>query len=242
MNGAVPMPYAAIHSLTTGKILHDGSFQSIKACAEDAAQSGIPLDGADMRRANLINAALDGARLRGARFDGANLMGANLSEADLSGTNFRDAGLQNACLCFSTMNDCAFTGASFGGTDIAGAHIAHGLFDTLSAFTLNFRDAAQLSGCRFKNPDETLCLFSRPPVVLAGLQYPVILMDRHIKIGAMALSHDDWRRYANDNRPHRRLDEGSLHAFIGLYGHTIDALIRAARPGEAISLKNVDIK
>lgn len=224
----------------TGETLHEGTYNTLKDCLEDAVLQGLSLEGADLRRANLMNAALDGGRLRGACFEGANLMGANLSEACLEGADLRDAGLQNACLCDAEMKGCVFHGTLFGATDIAGADISFSRFDTLSAFTLNFRDARRLELCRYKNPDGVLCPFSRPPAVLMGLYHPVILMDQHIKIGPEILTYEEWQSYANDNCPQGRFREGSLHAFIRSYRQVLQGLMHS---GDTPSVsRSVEVK
>jgi hypothetical protein len=168
----------------TGAVIFEGDFFSLRRCAEQAVCDGICLDFADLTRANLVNASLDEAQLRHARLGGANLMGANLSEAELDGADFTNAGLQNACLCLAGLRRCRFDGALFGATDIAGARLDRAFFSTLSAFHLNFRDAVSMQGCLYAEPDGAPCVFSRPPVVINGLRWPVIIMDRHIKIGS----------------------------------------------------------
>jgi hypothetical protein len=168
----------------TGGIIFEGDFPSMAKCVEQAVQEGVCMDFADLTHVNLVNASLDEACLRHARLAGANLMGANLSEADLDGADFTNAGLQNACLCFSSLRHCRFEGTGFGATDIAGCAVDRGTFSTLSAFFLNFRDTASMQGCVYADPGPMNCVFSRPPVVITGFPWPIIIMDRHIKIGS----------------------------------------------------------
>ena len=115
------MPTFTIATHHTEETLYSGTFDTLRQCVEQAAADKIILDYADLRHTNLVNAGLDNVQMRHARLDGANLMGANLSEAVLDHTIFADTGLQNACLCYSTVHNCDFDGALFGATDIAGA-------------------------------------------------------------------------------------------------------------------------
>lgn len=177
-----------------GKTLYAGAFPDMKSALEQAVTDGVMLDGADLRHANLVNAALDDAVMRGARFDGANLMGANMSEGVFNGAVFAGAGLQNACLCCSSLAGCDFMDAQFGATDIAGADISNCRFSTLSALTLNFRDVRLLDGCVFADPGGAACPFSRPPVAILGLDYPVAVFDRHLKIGAAVREFDIYKK------------------------------------------------
>lgn len=174
----------------TNRVLYQGRFASLRACAEHAVKNGVRLDFADLRRANLVGASLDGASLRGACMAGANLMGANVSEAVLDGADLSGAGLQNTCLCYSSLRGCVFIDALFGATDIAGAAIDRCMFSTLSALHLPFRDTGSMQGCAYIDPDGVHCPFSRPPLVIGGLAWPVVVMDRHVKIGGWLVGLD----------------------------------------------------
>ena len=173
----------------TGTVIFEGDFASLRDCAEHAAGDGVCLDFADLAHANLVNASLDETSLRCARLHGANLTGANLSEADLDGSDFTDAVLCNTCLCFSSLRHCRFDGALFGAADITGSAVDRCVFSTLSAFHLNFRGAGSMDGCIYVDPENIHCPFSRPPAVVAGLAWPVVVMDRHIKIGSRIMTH-----------------------------------------------------
>jgi uncharacterized protein YjbI with pentapeptide repeats len=186
------MPEITIRHALTKLPLFAGRHSGLRACLERAVARGTDLTGADLRHANLANAELDGARMKGVRLDHANLSGANLSEASLDGAVFAHAALQNACLCFTALNHCDFTGASFGATDIAGASLDGTRFSTLSAFTLNFRDAEMLRDCQWFTEDGAPCPFSRPPIAITGLLQPVILLDRHVQIGPVTIRMEDW--------------------------------------------------
>lgn len=212
---------------TKRETLFEGPFATMKLCLEAAIAENVDLEGADLSRADLSGASLDGARLNRSLLTGSNLTGANLSEAALDGVDFSDAALHGTCLCLSAMRGCRFDGALFGGTDIAGCDIRDGVFSTLSAFTLNFRDSRIMAGCAFADMDGNRLPMSRPPVVVTGLASPVALLDSHIMIGHEAQPLSDLRGRANDNLP-RRLP--SL-----MYGHRdmlalLAATLRPDRP------------
>lgn len=208
-----------------GTILFEGYFPDLRACTEQAVRDGICLDGADLARANLTNACLDEASLRHASFHGANLVGANLSEARLDHADFTDAELQNACLCFSSLRHATLAGCGFGATDIAGADVSFALFSTLSALTLNFRDAAALESCLYHEDGAAPIPFSAPPVVLQGLYHPVAVFDAHIKIGAMVAAHAELLRHPRDSRPPLRAEDGSTYVFAQRYRTLLAAII-----------------
>lgn len=71
----------------THKIIHQGDFDTIKECVEDAVRKGISLAFANLRGVNLIDANLSNANLIGANLSGANLSNANLMCADLFNAN-----------------------------------------------------------------------------------------------------------------------------------------------------------
>lgn len=184
------MPHITIKHKHSGTVLAAGNCRDVRALAEQAIAMGLSLRGADLRMADLGRAMLDGADLREACLDGANLISANLSEARLCGASIRDAALQDGCLCFAELRGCDFSGSLFGATDIAGAVLDRCHFTTLSAFTLNFRDAESLGEC---SAGDDPVPFSRPPVVISGLVFPVILLDRHIRIGNRVYLLDDLK-------------------------------------------------
>lgn len=184
-------------------VLFENRCSSLKKCVETAVSQGITLDGLVLPRANLAGANLDGIRMHGADLRGANLSGANLSESQLDGTDFSGAALYNACLCESSIRNAIFRNASFGATDITGTDLSGSVFSTLSAFLLNFTDCSAMTACFFEDPAGISCPMSHPPLVILGLPRPVILLDRHIKTGALApLTHAQWKDRAASLPPH----------------------------------------
>jgi hypothetical protein len=223
------MPVIKIRHCGTGSVLFAGLYPDLRSCAEAAIAQGYALDHADFAHANLANAALDGGSFRHASFAGANLSGANLSEARLDGADFTGAALHNACLCVADLSFCRFTDAGFGATDIAGAYLQSCIFSTLSSFTLDFAGAGRIENCVFLNPDGKSCEFSRPPVVVGGLEYPVALFDNHIKAGSSLRELVQWLDTTNDNTPPEE-DERALCGFLQRYREALLFLGAARLP------------
>ncbi len=187
--------------------------QAVEAAIEDKASLAF----ADLRRANLVNAEMDGAILDNAQLENANLLGANISEASLHRTCFKNALMHSAVLCESIIDAANFQGALFGGTDITGSKIKRSLFDTLSTFSLNFKDAAEISLNGFMAAHEELCEFSRPPLVLNGLIYPIACLDHKLLVHTQALT------------PHLNQEHmpSALFAFIRAHKPILDTLWHA---------------
>jgi uncharacterized protein YjbI with pentapeptide repeats len=172
-----------IISRHSDKILFSGRFRSFRHTLESAVTNNTDLTGADLRARNLSGISLDDALLDQADFTGSNLTGANLSEARLRGASFINTCLYNTCFAYSDLQGCSFIDASFGGTDITGSNLSHSTFSTLSCFSLDFVDAAAMTGCIFTNPDGMIATMSKPPLVIKGASRSVIIfMDRTVKI------------------------------------------------------------
>ena len=177
------MPFFEIRTIPDGHILYSGEFQNFRVCVETAISKGASLRRADLRKTNLLNARLDGADLRETDFSGSNLAGANISEAQLDNALFFGATLINASICESSVKGGHFIDTSFGATLITGSALDDSHFSTLSAFDLDFQSAGSMKNCVFINPCHTVCPMNRPPLVIRGLIKPLIIMDRHMKIG-----------------------------------------------------------
>ncbi len=149
---------------------------------EAAIRNNASLAFADLRHANLVNAQMDGAILDGAILEEANLMGANLSETSLRQASLSNAQLYNTILCETLLDATNCRGSLFGATDISGAKVRHCVFDSLSALDLNFRDTDQMKMNSFEGEQEHLCAFSRPPLTLKGLAFPVTCFDHTIMV------------------------------------------------------------
>ncbi len=211
------MKKITINHFRTKQTLFEGRFKSLRHAVEAAVEDKISLAFADLRRANLVNAEIDGAILDSAQLENANLLGANISEASLHRTNFKNAHMHSTVLCESIVDAANFEGALFGGTDIAGSRIKRCLFDTLSAFSLNFRDADDVSLNGFMAAHEQLCEFSRPPLILNGLAYPVACLDHTLLVHRQTLGP----RLTPEHIP------GSLFAFISAHKPLLETLWHA---------------
>lgn len=190
---ACALPAVQIITNLNGEAIFTTTAPTFRAALEKAAAAGVNLQNADLRRRNLGNAMLDGATLAGADFSFANLTGANLSEADLRGARFAEAALYNTCLAYAMLQNTDFSGASFGAADIAGADLRGARFTTLSCFTLDFHLAKALLGAHYINPCGAHAPMSKTPLVIKGLQEPVIFLDEHIKIGPALYDRARWQ-------------------------------------------------
>lgn len=168
-----------IRTWTDGRVLFQGPYKSFKTALEQAVARKVNLHFADLRKQNLSNALLDDGLLAGADFSCTNLAGANLSEADLRRCKFHNTALYNTCFAYSNLQGSRFYGASFGATDITGADISKGRFNTESCFSLNYRLAASMGECAYVDGSGRFHSMNRPPVVIWGLETrPVVYLDR----------------------------------------------------------------
>ena len=227
------MPRVQIKNHRTGTVLFEGDFTTAKACVEQAVRDSVCLDYADLHNANLCNAMLDDALMRHARLDYANLTGANLSEARLDGTSFASATLHASCLCYSSLNNANFDSAQFGATDITGCALRKGRFSGLSAFTLNFIDAGVMDNCLYRSTAGVACPLSKPPLVLQGMDLPVILLDRHLKIGPLVRPFRDWF-HTNDNSTARHHADSHINDFFERHHTFLEVLCLL------VSIKSID--
>lgn|GEM_PF-832550 len=244
---AEKMSLYSIKNHITGAVIHSGDYESLQACIEHAISSGISLDYADLSHANLANASLDEARARHACFKGANLSGANMSEADFTGADFTGAAFYNTCLCASDLRRACFRKAVFGATDIAGSILDGAVFSSLSALLLNFQEAQSMEACLFEDVNPELnpipsCLFSKPPLVLQGLSYPLAFLDRHIKIGHRLFCYDDILRACNDHKTLRMLADHRTGLLIHHNRDMLRHLIQSLRPVHFSHAEEKDIK
>ena len=186
------MKFFKINTNNGQDILYSGDFETIKGCVEAAVADGVSLSCADLKGLNLTNAEMDEADLRHARLDNTNLSGANLSCADLHGASFRNAALYNACLCESDLSNAQFFDARFGGTDIAWTNLSGASFDGQSCLDLSFKETLCLTSCRYYDHTGVVCGMNKPPLIVKGLQYQIILFDEHMKVGNAVLPYLTW--------------------------------------------------
>lgn len=211
------MPKLEIKNHRTGSTIYEGHFQNAKECIEQAVHDNVCLDYADLHHANLSNASLDDAVMRHARLDFVNLSGANLSEARLDGASFYNATLHATCLCYSSLENTRFDHALFGATDITGCPVIQARFSGLSAFTLNFVDAHSIDRCIYRASSGIPCPFSTAPLVINGRDMPVIFLDRHLIIGSLAKTYNEWLQHTNDNAPNITNQNAHIYSFFNQY-------------------------
>jgi hypothetical protein len=121
-----------------GRSLH--GFENVRPLVE---LSGINLENADLKVANLESVALLNARLEGADLRGANLsesmldesdlseadlLGANLKSAELIGTTLRNTELSEADLSYSQLSQAVFDGTRLVKTRFMGSSVVNTLF------------------------------------------------------------------------------------------------------------------
>ena len=169
---------------TQNNILFEGSFPTLKDGLEAAISDNVALDNADLSNQNLTNANLDEYSFKSVTFEGSNLSGTNLSACNLSGSNLKNTSLYNTCFAESNLQYSDFTGAFFGGTDIAAANIMGCVFSTMTSFDLDFILTRNMDDVTFLNPDGKHCNITNPPIVVKNiLPKPLIIMDRTVKYG-----------------------------------------------------------
>lgn len=167
----------------SGKILFEGRFATLKKCVEAAVEYKANLQGVNLRQANLNGAAIDGAQMPQACLWGANLSGADMSEGDYSGADFRAANFVDTALGDSNLSDADLSGAYFSKTILTQTCLRATRFSCPSIFTLNLVDAATLQGSIYSHQGEIECDLSHAPLVIRGLQRPIICMDDAVLVG-----------------------------------------------------------
>ena len=145
-----------------------------------------------------LRTAVESAVKQGAYLEGANLRGANLRGADLRGADLEGADLGGADL-----RDTDLGGADLGGADLEGA---------------NLRGATYGEGVPMEQ---------EPVQILALLPYPVIIFDRHMKIGCELHGFEDWSAMSKKQLAAMASDAVDL---TDKYRRTLEVLLRAARP------------
>ncbi len=167
----------------SGKILFEGRFHSVRQGVEMAIAEGVNLSGANLRKANLLNAMMDGANLKGACFWGANLTGADMAGCDLSQADFRTASLAGVCLAQADATKADFSGAYFSRTIIREADLTQTRFSCPSLFTLDLNEAGSLKNAIYCHRGEVDCDLSMMPIVIRGLEKPLVFMGDKVLIG-----------------------------------------------------------
>lgn len=121
----------------------------------------------ECRATSLRNVVLAGTNLNGANLAGANLYGADLSGASLYGANLARAYLAVANLTETNLDEAYITGANFEGANLEGATFGRGV--------------TAVHGVK----------------QILGLTWPVLIFDKHIKIGCEMHLTAEWAEFNN---------------------------------------------
>lgn len=168
---------------TKGKILYEGRFPSIRKGVEMAIEDHCILDDINLRKANLAGAHMDGARMKNACFWGANLGNANMAEGDFTGADFRTANCLDTCFAESNCHNANFSGTYFSRTIFRSADLSSTRFSCPSIFSIDLYDVKTLEGAIYSHLGEVDCDLSHAPLIIRGLQKPLIFMDDSVLIG-----------------------------------------------------------
>ena len=139
---------------------------------------------ADLARANLAGANLDHADLARAYLDHANLAGANLDHANLADANLDHANLARAYLAGADLDH-----ANLAGANLAGANLDH------ASLARAYLDHADLAGTKWDA--DGVIKTTLNPVMFNGATWPVMVFDRHIKIGCQVHTTEEWRGFSD---------------------------------------------
>ena len=90
---------------------------------ERLSQSGLWLDGLDLRQAELQELQVPHARWRGMKLQGASLQRACLHDADLQGSDLSNADLRDADLSHADLRNCNLQGCDLRGAQLEGADL-----------------------------------------------------------------------------------------------------------------------
>ncbi len=147
----------------------------------------ITVDADHLRSADLSGANLSGADLRHADLRDADLRDADLSHADLRGADLRHANLSGAILSLADLSDADLRHADLRDADLRDADLSHA----------DLR-GADLTGTTYGDNVR----MTKPPVILTGMTWPIMMFDNHMKIGCQLHSFEEWfvfnDRFIND--------------------------------------------
>lgn len=166
-----------------GKILFEGRFSSLRHGVELAVEERVDLRGINLRLANLAGARLDNARMTGGCFWGANLKGTNFAGAILENCDFRTANFLDTCLAEAVCRGADFSGAYFSRTIVRTADLADTRFSCPSLFNIDLVESKSLAGAVYNHLGEVECDLSSPPLIIRGLEKPLVFMDDSILVG-----------------------------------------------------------
>lgn len=156
---------------------------SLRCLVEEAVEKSVSLDGADFRKVNLSRANLSGIKASGACFWGADLSGADLSKANLSNSDMRSANLSNVCFETANLYKSNLAGASLSKAIIDGANLSSVTFSCPSLFSLDLMAAETFEFSVYSHLGEVNIDLSSLPLVIQGLNMPIVVMKDHVLIG-----------------------------------------------------------
>lgn len=170
-----------------GKILFEGRFSSVKKGVEMAVEKKADLSRIDLRHANLMGARIDHAIMPQACFWGANLNSANMSAGNFTNSDFRTANFADTCLAESTCEGADFSGSYFSRTIFRQADLSSTRFSCPSIFSIDLVEAGTLRGAIYSHMGEEDCDLSHAPLIIRGLERPLIFMDDTVLIGTKSI-------------------------------------------------------
>ena len=179
---------------------------SVKPDMTYAVKLGLAVKWGVKARADLTGANLTGADLTGANLARAYLTGANLTGANLTGANLTGAYLTGAYLTGAYLPGAHLTGANLPGAYLTGAYLA----------------GANLTGAKLAE----VITISKTPIQVQGIgPWPVIIFDRHMKIGCQLHSLAEWEAF--DNREIIAMDGRDAAKFWAINKDMLLGLARA---------------
>ena len=168
----------------SGETLFKSSHVTIKEAVEEAVAEGGRLDGINLRKAKLQGAKFDMAKMSGACFWGADLTGADMRDGCFDDADFRTTILKDACLSEGSFIDTNFHGAHCSQMLIDGVNFSNARFSCPSIFSCDLSSVSHLDGAIYSHHGEVDCPLSSAPIIIKGLNQPVVIMEKDILIGA----------------------------------------------------------
>ena len=167
----------------TGEVIFEGYFHTVKRAMEAAVREHVCLDGVDLRNTNLSQANLDGAQMKGVCLWGANLTGVNMSGVEMAGADCRNANFKDCCLAESDCSKTDFRGSYFSNSVLRQTDLSDAKFSCPSIFNNNLYEVGNLHGAVYSHKGEVECDMSQTPIIIHGVEKPIILLKDKILIG-----------------------------------------------------------
>jgi uncharacterized protein YjbI with pentapeptide repeats len=168
----------------SGETLFKSSHITIKEAVEEAVAEGVCLKSINLRKAKLEGAQIDMAKMPGACFWGADLTSADMSDGCFDEADFRTATLKDSCLSEGSFIGANFHGAHCSQMLIDGTNFSNTRFSCPSIFSCDLGSVSDLGGAIYSHHGEVDCLLSSAPIIIRGLDQPVVIMGQDILIGS----------------------------------------------------------